>query len=178
MLLPEQCLPTFIWPTWAMGLPDAPPSVAGKTFPAFPAHAQPAILRIWLEAHGVSSPTCVRSSWPLCNEMLAPNIWATNPRSLNFQPMTVQFSNENCAIIGWKACDIVMTLQCSGQVFWFSCWCGKVYNLVDMQSTKTRLKNGNEWNSNGSFVVKTWIWLQYHAISVLSSLHYLKWHLI
>ena len=26
-------------------------SVAGKTFPAFPAHAQPAIVRIWLEAH-------------------------------------------------------------------------------------------------------------------------------
>ena len=27
------------------------PAVAGKTFPAFPAHAQPAILRIWKEAH-------------------------------------------------------------------------------------------------------------------------------
>ena len=26
-------------------------SVAGKTFPTFPAHAQPAILRIWQEAH-------------------------------------------------------------------------------------------------------------------------------
>ena len=26
----------------------------GKTFPAFPAHAQPAILRIWLEAHWVA----------------------------------------------------------------------------------------------------------------------------
>ena len=26
--------------------------MAGKTFPAFPAHAQPAILRIWQEAHG------------------------------------------------------------------------------------------------------------------------------
>ena len=26
--------------------------VAGKTFPAFPAHAQPAILRIWQVAHG------------------------------------------------------------------------------------------------------------------------------
>ena len=30
-------------------------SVAGKTFPAFPAHAQPAILRIWQEAHWSSS---------------------------------------------------------------------------------------------------------------------------
>ena len=27
-------------------------SVAGKTFPAFPTHAQPTILRIWQEAHG------------------------------------------------------------------------------------------------------------------------------
>ena len=25
--------------------------MAGETFPAFPAHAQPAILRLWLEAH-------------------------------------------------------------------------------------------------------------------------------
>ena len=31
----------------------------GKTFPAFPAHAQPAILRIWQEAHG---PTGNKSS--------------------------------------------------------------------------------------------------------------------
>ena len=26
--------------------------MAGKAFPAFPAHAQPAVLRIWQEAHG------------------------------------------------------------------------------------------------------------------------------
>ena len=30
---------------------DRLPAVAGKTFPAFPAHAQLAILRIWQEAH-------------------------------------------------------------------------------------------------------------------------------
>ena len=30
---------------------DRLPAVAGKTFPAFPAHAQPTILRIWQEAH-------------------------------------------------------------------------------------------------------------------------------
>ena len=29
------------------------PVVAGKTFPAFPAHAHPSILCIWQEAHGV-----------------------------------------------------------------------------------------------------------------------------
>ena len=31
---------------------DHLPVLAGKTFPAFPAHAQPAILRIWQKAHG------------------------------------------------------------------------------------------------------------------------------
>ena len=31
-------------------------SVAGKTFPTFPAHAQLTILRIWQEAHGQSYP--------------------------------------------------------------------------------------------------------------------------
>ena len=30
---------------------DRYPAVTGKTFPAFPVHVQPAILRIWLEAH-------------------------------------------------------------------------------------------------------------------------------
>ena len=30
-------------------------AVAGKTFPAFPAHAQPTILRIWQEAHGLAT---------------------------------------------------------------------------------------------------------------------------
>ena len=29
-------------------------AVAGKTFPAFPAFAQPASLRVWQEAHGIS----------------------------------------------------------------------------------------------------------------------------
>ena len=33
-------------------------SVAGKTFPAFPAHAQSAILRIWQEAHGFKLMFC------------------------------------------------------------------------------------------------------------------------
>ena len=28
-------------------------SVAGKTFPTFPAHAQPTLSRIWQEAHGL-----------------------------------------------------------------------------------------------------------------------------
>ena len=31
-------------------------SVAGKTLPAFPAHAQPAILRIWKKAHSQNDP--------------------------------------------------------------------------------------------------------------------------
>ena len=30
------------------------PAVAGNMFPVFPVHAQPAILRIWLEAHVTS----------------------------------------------------------------------------------------------------------------------------
>ena len=37
---------------WCMS--GSPPAVAGKTFPAFPAHAQPAVIRIWKEAHYVT----------------------------------------------------------------------------------------------------------------------------
>ena len=33
---------------------DRKPAMAGKTFPAFPAHAQPTILRIWREAHSLN----------------------------------------------------------------------------------------------------------------------------
>ena len=38
--MPGSLTSSFLWSWWR-----------GKTFPAFPAHAQPAILRIWQEAH-------------------------------------------------------------------------------------------------------------------------------
>ena len=38
--MPGSLTSVFLWIRWR-----------GKTFPAFPAHAQPAILRIWQEAH-------------------------------------------------------------------------------------------------------------------------------
>ena len=38
--IPGSLTSCFLWSRWR-----------GKTFPAFPAHAQPAILRIWQEAH-------------------------------------------------------------------------------------------------------------------------------
>ena len=40
---------------------DRLPAVAGKTFPAFPAHAQPAIVRIWQEAHALRRQTPIYS---------------------------------------------------------------------------------------------------------------------
>ena len=40
--MPGSLTSSFLWSRWR-----------GKTFPAFPAHAQPAILRIWQEAHGL-----------------------------------------------------------------------------------------------------------------------------
>ena len=36
-------------------------AVVGKTFPALPAHAQPAILRIWQEAHGIATHLKIKS---------------------------------------------------------------------------------------------------------------------
>ena len=41
-----QCMPKSLKPEFPLT------STAGKTFPAFPAHAQRAILRIWQEAYG------------------------------------------------------------------------------------------------------------------------------
>ena len=35
----------------------------GKTFPAFPAHAQPAVLRIWQESHCLLLPLTHQSLW-------------------------------------------------------------------------------------------------------------------
>ena len=43
--MPGSLTSDFLWSRWW-----------GKTFPAFPAHAQPAILRIWLEAHWRHGP--------------------------------------------------------------------------------------------------------------------------
>ena len=44
-------------------------TVAGKTFPAFPAHAQPGILRIWQEAHGMTPP------WPYNQLNVSEDLW-------------------------------------------------------------------------------------------------------
>ena len=40
---------------------DRKPAVADKTFPAFPAHAQPSILRIWREAYA-TAPALIGST--------------------------------------------------------------------------------------------------------------------
>ena len=45
------CITARAWRTCCDACRDRSPAVTGKTFPAFPAHAQPAILRIWQEAH-------------------------------------------------------------------------------------------------------------------------------
>ena len=47
------CITARAWRTCRDACRDSYSVVVGKTFPAFPAHAQPAILRIWQEAHGV-----------------------------------------------------------------------------------------------------------------------------
>ena len=53
-------IPAYItvraWRTCRDACRDPQPAVAGKTFPAFPAHAQPAIVCIWQEAHSISYP--------------------------------------------------------------------------------------------------------------------------
>ena len=47
------CITARAWSTCRDACRDRLPMVVGKTFPAFPAYAQPAILRIWQEAHGL-----------------------------------------------------------------------------------------------------------------------------
>ena len=46
------------WRTYRDACRDRKPAVEGKTFPPFPAHAQPEILRVWQEAHGRSYYPC------------------------------------------------------------------------------------------------------------------------
>ena len=41
-----------------------------KTFPAFPAHAQPSILRIWQEADGVHIVAAGELATPVTNKLL------------------------------------------------------------------------------------------------------------
>ena len=49
--------------------------MAGKTFPAFPAHAQTAILRIWEEAHGENTASFV------CGIIIDGHLGHTRPRN-------------------------------------------------------------------------------------------------
>ena len=54
------CITARAWRTCRDTCRDRLPAMAGKTFPAFPAHAQTSILRIWQEAH-VTIPCAVSS---------------------------------------------------------------------------------------------------------------------
>ena len=54
--MPGSLTSVFLWSQWR-----------GKTLPAFPAHAQPAILRIWQEAHRDEGVNC--SEWFTCRLM-------------------------------------------------------------------------------------------------------------
>ena len=57
--MPGSLTSGFLWSRWR-----------GKTFPAFPAHAQPAILRIWLEAHGMMGlDTSLSTIWRGVNSL-------------------------------------------------------------------------------------------------------------
>ena len=50
----------------------------GKTFPAFPAHAQPAILRIWQDAHKLRSPHTKGQLHGKCFHLMTPS-WKGMP---------------------------------------------------------------------------------------------------
>ena len=63
-------------------------SVAGKTFPAFPVHAQPAILRLWQEAHAV---WCL----PPCGTPL------NRQRRLTGGCSWMHVTNGGCVLIQW-----------------------------------------------------------------------------
>ena len=62
-------------------------SVAGKTLPAFPAHAQPAILRIWLEAHETGG-----GKW-LCYKNYILDAW--NMASIQSTPILSKYDNRD-----------------------------------------------------------------------------------
>ena len=74
----------------------------GKTFPAFRAHAQPAILRIWKEVHGL---THVRLYLNRCRPNSLTNIWITRPRCV-ISILTSIFSHNNDVIMGTMASQI------------------------------------------------------------------------
>ena len=55
------CITARSWRTCLDACRDHWPAVLGKTFPVFPAHAQPTLLRIWQEAHGSKATNHKRS---------------------------------------------------------------------------------------------------------------------
>ena len=99
--------------------------VAGKTFPAFPAHAQPTILRIWQEAHAMSSSqyklvtfVCVGA---LCEDKLIQyNInqnaitawWHMLPVHTRFNTYIIFIQYQNHKQIQVVACCCQTTYEC------------------------------------------------------------------
>ena len=66
--------------------------MAGKKFPAFPAHAQPAILRIWQEAHGFVVGGVFHSVWTYLSHVVLSLCWLKVTANEKYFPCSICIS--------------------------------------------------------------------------------------
>ena len=99
--------------TWLDACRDREPAEAGKTFPAFPAHAQPAILRIWQEAHGKTKKNEVAVYTQTLH--LSLHLTALNENFGRFSPKFLYHS-----VILYHTCGPDGVIQISNIVYWLT----------------------------------------------------------
>ena len=115
--------------------------MAGKTFPAFPAHAQSAILRIWQEALGMGSETNNTWKWlsTSTQTLLCGCTWY---RSLYSSTVTTTppCSNATINIIGfpWCACHVMDRV----------CFCVNLHSSFIISHEATDLRNLPYYDNN------------------------------
>ena len=103
----------------------------GKTFPAFPAHAQPVFLRIWQEAHAIHR---IKSQIPECTCTISHNV------PFRTEMCTFLFWMEHCRI--WNRCILgfVKLIHYVGS----SAYCG--YAVVWLYTIDYTVINDNKIN--------------------------------
>ena len=129
----------------------------GETFPAFPAHAQPAILRIWQEVH----EPCYQGSW-----------WHHRMES------SVIFSWQRAGNVAFDVFCVVILNNCSKTVEWFETFVWHPWDtkLKTMQICQLYLvlqlyqMSVLEVNSHlASTPLRQWWWVKFHPASNMAT---------
>ena len=153
-------------------------SMAGKTFPAFPGHAQPAFLRIWWDAHVTLSFTGLAHAqngpcWSLCD-------WVFTWKRFPYYWLFVRGIHliDRCWALDWRDVTVIVSIRYVPYAFYhidytWVCFCltfrkSHIYTSSLLPFVESNIMNVdccNEWHFKRFLPI--WMHVWYASILLL-----------